>query len=368
MPRARTQLGSASCADIVSVLAVAIQAMPASAMPSAASHSQGASATTSVITATISEPMPTMRSRLWRSRRRGSASTAVIAPLPMQAISSVKPPAPPPSRRATSGSIAVSAVLRKKNTNTRSSTARMRGFCATCCTPTRIAPTKRSPGSALMRGLLFQRRICTKASSDSTALSTNTAALPEAASTAPATIGPRMRDRFIAIACSASAPDSEAAGTISGTIAANTGQRAASPMPLAKVSSSSRCGVMPSASASSASSSATSATHSWVEANQRRRSTMSASAPLGRPSRKTGSVDAAETRATITALSVSCVISQAAATTFIHIVRLAASQASQSIRNTGRRSGCSACGRRSGSSIVFKVTGIVRPSDPSSWK
>ena len=51
---------------------------------------------------------------------------------------------------------------------------------------------------------------------------------------------------------------------------------------------------------------------------------MSAMAPLGRPSRKTGSVEAAVTRATITGLVVSEVISQAAATSFIHMVMLAA--------------------------------------------
>ena len=47
-------------------------------------------------------------------------------------------------------------------------------------------------------------------------------------------------------------------------------------------------------------------------------------APLGRPNRNTGSVEAAVTRATITGLVVSVVISQAAATSFIHMVMLAA--------------------------------------------
>ena len=36
---------------------------------------------------------------------------------------------------------------------------RMRGDCITCCQPTRIAPTKRSPGSVLVRGCERQRRI-----------------------------------------------------------------------------------------------------------------------------------------------------------------------------------------------------------------
>ena len=65
-------------------------------------------------------------------------------------------------------------------------------------------------------------------------------------------------------------------------------------------------------------------------------------APLGMPSRKTGSVDAVCTRATMTGLVVSVVMSQAAATSFIHIVMLAASQASQSMRNVRSFSGASA--------------------------
>ena len=51
---------------------------------------------------------------------------------------------------------------------------------------------------------------------------------------------------------------------------------------------------------------------------------MSAIAPLASPSRNTGSVDAAGTRATNTGLAVSVVTSQAAATSFIHMVMLAA--------------------------------------------
>src|SRR6187402_369013 len=69
---------------------------------------------------------------------------------------------------------------------------------------------------------------------------------------------------------------------------------------------------------------------------------MSAIAPLGRPSRNTGRVEAVCTRATITGLVVNVVISQAAATSFIHIVMFAASQASQSMRKVGSFSGVSA--------------------------
>ena len=185
----------------------------------------------------------------------------------MQAISSVNMPAPPPcSCSATSGSSASSALACRKNRNTRTITARMRGDCRTCCRPTRIAPTKRSPGSALARGVDFQRRISTKAAPASSAFSTNTEAVPVDASSAPATVGPMTRDRFIEMPLSASADGSCARETTSGTMAENTGQRIARPMPFRKVSSSSSSAVSSPASASAAISSATSDTHNCVAA------------------------------------------------------------------------------------------------------
>src|SRR6218665_1639485 len=69
---------------------------------------------------------------------------------------------------------------------------------------------------------------------------------------------------------------------------------------------------------------------------------MSASAPLGRPSKNTGSVDADCTSATRIGELVSVVISQAAATSFIHMQVLAVTQVSHNMRNTGIVSGASA--------------------------
>src|SRR5688572_16215929 len=69
---------------------------------------------------------------------------------------------------------------------------------------------------------------------------------------------------------------------------------------------------------------------------------MSASAPLGRPSRNTGSVDADCTSATITGDALSEVISQAAATSFIHMQVLAVTHTAHSMRNTGCESGTQA--------------------------
>ena len=148
----------------------------------------------------------------------------------------------------------------------RISTLRMRGDCMTCCRPTRIAPRKRSPGSALALRWFFQRRISTKAPTDSAALSANTKALPAPASNAPATTGPMTRDMFIATPLSANAAGSSARLTTSGTMAAKTGQRIAMPMPLAKVSASSSGALSTPASEQTQSTTATQATHSCVTA------------------------------------------------------------------------------------------------------
>ena len=62
---------------------------------------------------------------------------------------------------------------------------------------------------------------------------------------------------------------------------------------------------------------------------------MSASAPLGKPSRKTGSVDAVCTKATQIGEVVKDVIIQAAATSFIHMQMLAVNQVPHNILKTG---------------------------------
>ena len=69
---------------------------------------------------------------------------------------------------------------------------------------------------------------------------------------------------------------------------------------------------------------------------------MSAIAPLGRPSRNTGKVEQACTSATQMGEVVIDVISQAAATSFIHMHRLAISQVLHSMRNAAILKGASA--------------------------
>ena len=89
---------------------------------------------------------------------------------------------------------------------------------------------------------------------------------------------------------------------------------------------------------------------------------MSASAPLGSPSRKTGSEEAVCTRAIRVGEVVRWVICHAAATSFIHMQTLDASHTDQSIRNVFRRSGAHAEGfsmRGSSGAGRFSLTATV---------
>ena len=265
MPRARTQLGRASWADTLSVLAVVIHAIPASTMAGTATYTLGAQAITPVAAACTSVPRSTSASRGMAWRRRGKNSAATMAPAPMLASSSVKVPAPPPSSPlATSGSRAMRAVACRKKTEMRHRTARMRGDWRTNCTPTRMALGRRSRPSGLGMCSRFQRMMTRPESTDSTALSTNTQALPALAMMAPASSGPTMREAFMATPFSARAAGNCGRLTSSGTMAANTGQRMASPMPLAKVSASSSGAVMPPETMAKASTTATAATQNCV--------------------------------------------------------------------------------------------------------
>src|SRR5438309_10719441 len=73
--------------------------------------------------------------------------------------------------------------------------------------------------------------------------------------------------------------------------------------------------------------------------SSRRRSTMSASAPAGNPTRKTGRLVAACTSATTTGEGVREVISHAAPTFCIHVPTLEVTDAIQRARKTGCRRG-----------------------------
>ena len=70
----------------------------------------------------------------------------------------------------------------------------------------------------------------------------NTQAVPKCAMTLPAISGPKTRDMFIETLFSASAAESCARGTNSGTMAENKGHRIAKPKPLANIKASSKLG------------------------------------------------------------------------------------------------------------------------------
>ena len=107
-----------------------------------------------------------------------------------------------------------------------------------------MALIRRSRPSGLGTCSRRQRMITKPDTSERTALRMKTYSLPAPAISAPATSGPMMREAFMAMPLSASAAGNCARGTSSGTIAENTGQRMASPTPLAKVSASSSGAVM----------------------------------------------------------------------------------------------------------------------------
>ena len=144
-------------------------------MAGTATQALGATAITAVeADCSITERITSV-SRVIIWRRRGRNMAAKMAPEPMAASSSVKVPASPPSSsRATSGSSASSAVECRKNSATRTSTARSRRDWPTNCMPTRMALNRRSRPSGLGTCSRFQRMMTKPETIDSTALRTHT--------------------------------------------------------------------------------------------------------------------------------------------------------------------------------------------------
>src|SRR5438445_323285 len=175
-----------------------------------------------------------------------------------------------------------------------------------------------------------------------TALSASPSAGPLAATRMPPRAGPIARPMLMGSAFSATARISSDDGTSSAVIACQVGVFIATPIPSAKVKASSIVAVMTSANASTASSADVASIHVWVASSRRRRSTMSATAPAGSPTTKTGRLVALCTRATINGDGESEVIAHAAPTFCIHVPTLEMSEAIHSARNTGCDSGAQA--------------------------
>src|SRR5258705_1553198 len=147
---------------------------------------------------------------------------------------------------------------------------------------------------------------------------------------------------LIGSAFSATARVSSDGGTSSGVIACQVGVFIATPIPSANVKTRSVVGVMRSTNAKTASSAAATSIQVWVTSSSRRRSTMSATAPAGSPTTKTGRLVALCTRATINGDGDSEVIAHAAPTFCIQVPMLETSEAIQRARNTGCDSGAQA--------------------------
>src|SRR5688572_32699 len=205
--------------------------------------------------------------------------------------------------------------------------------------PRRIAATKRSFGSELVRCWLSTRANANVVATDTAAQTRNTQAPPIQPSSRPAITGPMTRAPLKVTPCSASALGSSARETSPGVIAAMTGKRIAAPMPCAKVSTSSSSALMRPASVTAKSTSAISVTQTCVAISTQRRSNRSASAPAGSAIMRIGSVIALDTSATMSGEADSEVMSHAAVLSLIQEPVSAASEASQSARKPPCRSG-----------------------------
>src|SRR5438128_8803894 len=249
------------------------------------------------------------------------------------------------------GSKAQNALAHMMKTPVRTSTATTGGAWRAYRIPARVAPITRSAGSTV-RGVSRRHRYTTTSTATNVAaLSANTSAGPLAATRMPPRAGPIARPMLMGSAFSATARISSDDGTSSAVIACQVGVFIATPIPSAKVKASSIVAVMTSANASTASSAVVASIHVWVTSSRRRRSTISATAPAGNPTTKTGRLVALCTRATIKGDGESEVMAHAALTFCIHVPMLETSEAIHSARNTGCDS-------------EVQADSVVRPSEP----
>src|SRR5216684_2832573 len=208
--------------------------------------------------------------------------------------------------------------------------------------PARVAPITRSAGSMARGASRRQRYTTTSTATNDTALSANTRAGPAAATRTPPRAGPVARPMFTGNALSVTARVSSDGGTSSDAIACHVGVFIATPTPRANVNARSVVAVIRPRNASTASSPAATSIQHCVTSSSRRRSTISATAPAGSPTTKTGRLVALCTRATINGDGESEVIAHAAPTFCIQVPMLETSEAIQSARNTGCDSGAQA--------------------------
>src|SRR5580692_480790 len=165
---------------------------------------------------------------------------------------------------------------------------------------------------------------------------------PATAITIPPNAGPTARATLNPTEFKATAGACCLGETISGVMACHAGSFITAPNPSTKLNKRRIHGVTFPNSVKMPSSVAAATIQPCVISSKRRRSTMSASAPAGKMTRKTGSVDAACTRPTINGDIVSCVISQPAPTFCIQVPVYEITAATQSERKSGSPSGAQA--------------------------
>src|SRR5580698_2581386 len=174
------------------------------------------------------------------------------------------------------------------------------------------------------------------------AFSRNATPDPAMAITIPPSAGPTARATLNPTEFNATAGACCAGETISGVMACHAGSFITAPRPSTNVNPSRIQGVTFPNSVKMPSSAAAATIQPWVISRKRRRSTMSASAPAGKMTRKTGSVVAACTRPTMNGDIVSWVISQPEPTFCIQVPVYEITAATQSERKRGSPNGAQA--------------------------
>gem|GEM_PF-6896637 len=168
-------------------------------------------------------------------------------------------------------------------------------------------------------GARFQRHKKTITPKKEAAFNKNDHPDPAAATTIPPSAGPVARATLNPAEFNATAEACRGVETTSGVIACQAGSFMTAPSPRKNVNTSSVHGLTTCHNVSPPRAAAATTIQPCVNSRSRRRSTMSASAPAGSTTKKTGIADAPCTRLTISGDVVSCVISQPAPTFCIHV-------------------------------------------------
>ena len=203
-----------------------------------------------------------------------------------------------------------------------------------------MALPRRSRGRSSLGRSRRQTSMAAIRASEEKALTMKAVSVPMAAIRMPPRAGPTARAMLKAMALSVTAAASSWIGTISRTAACQAGPLSAVPMPSAKVRRRRPAGPSRPRKPRRARQAAEAAVQTWATISTRRRSTMSAKAPATRAKRRIGASIAVWTRATMSGVPASVVISHAAPAPWISVPRAETRLAAQMTRNMpGRRRG-----------------------------